>query len=749
MKPDDAAPDFNVFSHYSPFIQEFIYRNNWEELRAVQVEAAKAIFFTDSNVLICSKTASGKTEAAFFPVLSILDLERPASFGAIYVAPLKTLINDQFGRIGALLSESGMPVFHWHGDVPASHKKTAVRNPRGILQITPESLEGMMIFRHNDLHGFFHDVRFVIVDEIHFMTGTDRGNQVRCILERLARAIGRRPRRIGLSATVGDPRSSAVWLGENTGRDTEIVYIRNEKAQWRLACDHFFTPDMKTHSVSENKMYENYGDKYSYFLFSGEANNFVYDCVRGKRKSLIFANTREETEYMTATLRAIAEERREDDIFYAHHGNVSKELREETEADMKNDAKQTAVCATVTMELGIDIGALERVVHLGAPNSVSSFLQRMGRSGRRGEPNEMVVVINEDSVSPGALLPHTIPWELLKSIAVIQLYVEERWIEPPVLKKMPMSLLFHQTLSVLAAAIELRPEDFSKRILSLSPFGRVDRADYKKLLLHMLKTEMLQLTEDKTVIVGLEGEKLINSYKFLATFKNYDEYKVVHGSAVIGTLTSETPIGYVFTLAGVAWEVTDIAPAQKQIFVKKAGGYGAFPWPGSYRDIHTKVVGKIRDILRSGAEYPYLKPRAAERLREARAAAASSGMLDKPALRLDGGTMWCLFPWLGTKPNWTLRRFIKAKCAKKFALSDIEYGDWYYIRLNIGKGGGDELIEYIREYFCRGAPDLDCLVGENENPAYERYDEYVPQELIRRAYIADKLDGAEIRGWLS
>ncbi|MCL2704538.1 MAG: DEAD/DEAH box helicase [Defluviitaleaceae bacterium] len=744
----DKTNDINIFNHYAPFIREFIYRNDWEELRSVQVEAAKSVFFSQNNILICSKTASGKTEAAFFPVLSVLESTQITGFGAIYLAPLKTLINDQFKRIDLLLGESNTPVFHWHGDVPSSHKKAALKNPRGILQITPESLEGMMLSRSISVRGLFHDLQFVIIDEIHFMTGTDRGNQVRCILERLARIIGRHPRRIGLSATVGDPQVSAEWLGENTGRDTEVVFIKNEKVRLRLACEHFFTQNAKTHTIQENKMYENYGDKYAYFLFSDEANKYVYNCAKGRFKSLIFLNTREETEHMTVALREIAKVKNEDDMFHIHHGNISKELREETENRMKDDGRQTATCATVTMELGIDIGSLERVIHLGAPNSVSSFLQRLGRSGRRRNTHEMILVINEDIVKPDALLPHSVPWDLLKAIAVIQLYVEERWIEPPYIKKMPFSLLFHQTLCILASSRELRPEEFNERVLSLSTFRHIDRKDYRTLLFHMLKTDMIQLTEEKTLIVGLEGEKLINSHKFLATFKNYEEYKVMHGNSAIGTVTSETPVGYVFLLAGFSWEVTEVIPAQKIVIVKKAGGSGMFPWPGSFREIHTRIIRQIRKVLSDDTQYPYLKPNAAERLRQARDIARSSGMLTQPVLHL-GGAAWCIFPWLGSKSNWTLRRFLRSKCLKEFGLTEIEYGDWFYIRLNIGKGDGYGLIEHIRKYFQNDCPDLDSLVGERENPVYERYDEYVPQELIRRGYVADRMQGDEINEWLN
>jgi ATP-dependent Lhr-like helicase len=735
------------FHHYAPFIQDFIYRENWTELRAVQVEAARAVFETENNVLICAKTASGKTEAAFFPVLSLLETTQPSGFGAIYLAPLKTLINDQFKRIDLLLRESGNPVFHWHGDVSASHKKAAMKNPRGILQITPESLEGLMLNRSGQIHHLFHDLMFVIIDEIHFMAGTDRGNQIKCLLERLARVINRHPRRIGLSATIGDPLVAAEWMGENTNRETEIVFIQDEKYKFKLACEHFWTLNSKTHTVQENKMYENYGDKYSYFLFSNEANHYIYNHARSKYKSLIFLNTREETEYMTQTLRKTAEERRESDIFYIHHGNISKQLREDTESDMKDESKQTVTCATVSMELGIDIGYLERVIHLGAPNSVSSFLQRMGRSGRRDAPPEMMLIINEDNVSPNALLPHAMPWDLLKSIAVAQLYIDERWIEPPVIKKMPLSLLFHQTLCVLASALELKPDDFFTYIHTLSPFKYVEEEDYRILLRHMLKTNMLQLTDERTILVGLEGEKLINSYKFLATFKAYDEYKVVNDGVTIGTLTGESPVGDVFTLAGFTWEVVEVLTTQKIILVKKAVGYGAFPWPGTYRDIHTKIIRQIHTILSQDIIYPYLRPRAAERLQQAQQTAQTSGMLNEPILHL-GGKSWCLFPWLGSKSNWALRRFLRSKCVQKFALSDIEYGDWYYIRLTIGKGDGFKLIEYIKSFFDTDSPDLESLVGEKENPAYERYDSYIPQKLIRKGYIIDKMDGAEVREWL-
>jgi len=177
--------DEEVFEYYAPFIREFIYKNGWEELRGVQLEAAKVIYGSENNMLLCAGTATGKTEAVFFPIISQMIEDPPESVGVIYIAPLKSLINDQFLRLDILLEEAEIPVFHWHGDVSLSHKHKMLKSPRGILQITPESLESMLINRSNDLPRIFGDLRYVIIDEVHVMPGVDRGNQVICIFQRL------------------------------------------------------------------------------------------------------------------------------------------------------------------------------------------------------------------------------------------------------------------------------------------------------------------------------------------------------------------------------------------------------------------------------------------------------------------------------------------------------------------------------------------------------------------------------------
>ncbi|WP_296359343.1 DEAD/DEAH box helicase, partial [uncultured Acidaminococcus sp.] len=191
----------SIFDEYAPFVQDFIYRNGWDELRPIQVAAGDAIFHTDDNLLLTASTASGKTEAAFFPILSLFDANPPSSVGCIYIGPLKALINDQFQRLTDLCSDGNIPIWHWHGDVSQSHKAGLMRHPSGILQLTPESLEAILLHKHMAVPKLFGDLRFIVIDEVHSLLRGDRGGQTLCLIERVSRLAGVNPRRIGLSAT--------------------------------------------------------------------------------------------------------------------------------------------------------------------------------------------------------------------------------------------------------------------------------------------------------------------------------------------------------------------------------------------------------------------------------------------------------------------------------------------------------------------------------------------------------------------
>ena len=726
-----------IFGRFPEFIREFIYAQGWEALRDVQVAAAESIFGSNNNLLLTSSTASGKTEAAFFPILSLLCEDPPESVGVLYIAPLKSLINDQFGRIEVLLDESGIPVTHWHGDVAGSHKKKLLERPRGILQITPESLESMLINRSNDIPRLFGDLRFVVIDEIHTLTGSDRGNQILCQLARIGRVLGRHPRRVGLSATVGDPEKAAAWLSAGSGRATDIPTFAQGALRWRLGLEHFYVQNTREEQAAEPKDAPSPSPAPTVY---DAGYTFMYDCVQGKR-SLVFSNSREETEYLCATFRQIAKLRGDPDNFLIHHGNLSAALREEAELRMKDDEGEPFVtCATVTMELGIDIGRLERVLQNQSPNSVTSFLQRLGRSGRRGQPPEMMMVFREEDPLPNTPLPHLMPWELLKAIAIIELYRSERFIEPPVLRRQPFSLLFHQTLSVLAASGELTVRRLAERVLALPPFADVTKEDYKVLILSMLNNDFLEMTEEKTVIVGLAGERLLKSFKFYAVFKDSEDYTVRAGSDEIGTITTPPPVGDRFALAGRVWEVEELDIQRKLIYVQPVEGKMEVSWPGDYGEVHTRIAERMRQVLREDTGYPYLKPNAQKRLDVARHVARNTGLTEHSLIHL-GGYSYCLFPWLGTRSFRTVRRLIQSRSGQ-FGITGVEYEGCYFIAFKMSKGSDFELMQSLADE-ARAGIDPERLVSSGEVPLFEKYDDYIPADLLRHSFAVDKLNAAE------
>lgn len=738
-----------VFDLYAPFVQDYIYRRNWQNLRAIQVAAAEAIFHTEENVLLTASTASGKTEAAFFPILSLLHQNPPSSVGCIYIGPLKALINDQFSRLTELCEEGNIPVWHWHGDVAQSHKAKLMKHPSGILQITPESLEALLLHKHAAIPRLFGDLRFVVIDEVHSLLRGDRGGQTLCLIQRLSRLAGVNPRRIGLSATVGDPEGTGAFLALGTGRQTLIPKIQAPGSSWRLSMEHFFVKDVQ---AAEGKdipdalpVLEEKTDTAPQNADPGLG--YIYEHTRGK-KCLLFVNSREECETVTTTLRQYCEMNHEADRFLIHHGNLSASYRETAEAMMKDDSQYLTTVTTATLELGIDIGRLERAFQIDAPWTVSSFLQRMGRTGRRDAPAEMWFVIREDEPEVRAMLPSTIPWKLLQGIALVQLYLEERWCEPPRLNRLPYSLLYHQTMSTLASCGELSPAALADRVLTLPYFHRVSQQDYKVLLRHLLATDHIQQTEQGGLIVGLAGERVVNSFKFYGVFVESEEYTVRCESQELGTVVQPPPVGEKVAIAGHVWEVLDVDHKRHLVYCRQVKGripayFGECPG-----DLHTRVLRRMRQVLQEDTRYPYLMKNAVARLQQARYTAAQSGTTDSPMISL-GGRMWCLLPWVGTYSFLAMERFLKIKCGNRLGLKNFDSARPYYMQFTMSVS----LEEFYRIVAEEAAKPIDPLelVYPKELPVFDKYDEFLPEELVRKGFALGVLDVEEmlstIRGW--
>ncbi|MDR1928070.1 MAG: DEAD/DEAH box helicase, partial [Oscillospiraceae bacterium] len=533
----------NAFERLSPFIQDFIYRKGWQELRPIQLAACEAIFHSKEHLLLSSGTASGKTEAAFLPVLTLLGEDPPRSVGILYVSPLKALINDQFVRLAPLLEEGKIPVCKWHGDASRGGKQRVLRSPAGVVQITPESLESLLR-RPKDCQRLFCDLRFIIIDEVHHFMANERGMQLQCLLERLERLACCQPRRIGLSATVGDATQAKAWLCAGSARGCIHPKAPDARRRLQIWMEYF-----------EREEEPDFDDRAALLpREDGKLAQFLFAQTLGK-KSIIFTNSRMEAEGTIAGLKRIAQERKAPNVYRVHHGSISAALREEAEREMKQGNRPFVTAATLTLELGLDIGDLDRVLQMGAPVSVSSLVQRIGRCGRQGQVAQLLFAFQEDAAELPEDPLNSFHWGMIKAIAMLELYLGERWIEPTTENRFPFGILYHQTMSVLLAnGGVLSPKRLAQEVLTLHAFRYITREDFQCLLRHLIEIGHLQRGETGELMIGLEAEPIITGHDFLSVFTTSQEYPVRYNGKEIGILNAALQPGERIVLAGQSWE---------------------------------------------------------------------------------------------------------------------------------------------------------------------------------------------------
>lgn len=708
-----------IFYRLAPFIQDFIYNNEWTELRGNQIAACEVIFDTDSNLLLSSGTASGKTEAAFLPVLTELYNNPSKSVGILYISPLKALINDQFKRLEQLILESGIPVCKWHGDASVAKKNALVKNPAGILQITPESLESLLINKRSACVKLFGDLRYVIIDEVHHFMRDVRGIQVLCLLERMQRLTDNVPRRIGLSATLGDIGVAKDWLNTGSGRDCIAPVPDDGKKTIKLFVHRFIKNQTDEESHSD----------------AGDREHFEYLFrMTLDKKTIIFTNSREETEYALANLRELAIKNKAPDVYRVHHGNVSALLREQTEDEMKSSDEKIVTGATVTLELGIDIGSLDQVVQIGAPMNVSSFAQRLGRCGRRGQVPQLLFTFVEDINVTAADFLGPINWSFIRTIAIIELFTKDKWIEPLNPLKHPYSLLYHQTMSYMISNGELYPAELAQAILSMDSFKNISQSDYKILLTHLIDTEHLQKTENGGLIIGRAGEHVISNFHFYTVFTIPEYYLVKDENRAIGTVDKIYPVGIRFSLAGMTWETVDVNQNAKVIFVKQVPGISVVDWDIDFEsELHTVLVRKMRSILAHEDAYPYLSDSCAERLSEIKYLTRNSGILENIVTQLSE-KKYAIFPWVGTRQLITLHYALLHKYVK----SNLKWTTSVYLEVFFN-GTAAELEGIINEILHSNL-DLYNLPLPDKVQIEYKYNEFIPYVLLKKQFVEDFLD---------
>lgn len=698
----------DTFSKLAPFIQNYIYENNWTDLREIQVASCDAIFNSDSNLLLTSSTASGKTEAAFLPILTEIYNNPSNSVGILYISPLKALINDQFSRLDELLKEAGLSVTKWHGDSNQNRKDKIIMNPNGIIQITPESLEALLMNKKDDVYTLFCDLRYIVIDEVHYFIGTERGIQLNSCLTRLSRIIKRIPRRIGLSATLGDYKEVEKWLNSGTNRECITPIVSSQKRIISLAINNFDTKEA---------FYQN--------LYNSSLN----------QKCIIFSNSRSSVEENIATLKEIAKENNTNDGYHTHHGSVNIALRENTEYLMKNTDDKIVTGATLTLELGIDLGNLDRIIQTGTPFSASSFVQRLGRTGRRGGKAIMQFLFDKSEKQKSSFFYENMDFDIIMCIAIIEIYLKEKWVEPMLMPKYPYEILYHQTLSHIVSVQSITPKRLAEYMLTIDIFKNITQDDFKIFLNHLIEIGHLELTEGQELIIGQSIDKMVNNYKFFSVFQNKLEYIVYGDSKQIGTITESVNVGDKLKLAGRTWEVTNIDKEKFKIYTKISKGNAVNTWSSDASSIiDFKIINKMKEILNCKDDYIYLQENTKKLLKENRDYFHKYKLNDKLVISSNVEDK-IIFPWLGTKSLLTFSCVLKSEGIENSTVkcNGIPLG------LKVDSFITENKIKNIIDKILNDKINIDDIKLEDVE-LNKKYSEFIPEELIEKEYRYDYLN---------
>ena len=698
----------DYFRRMPSFLQERIHSEGWSSWRDVQERSFEVLFDTDAHLLISAGTSSGKTEAAMLPVITMLNEGPSDGIGALYIGPTKALIDDQFVRIDRFLRDSRIPVTGWHGDIQQTSKDRMREHPEGILQITPESLQGVVCGGYGLLRRMFSDLRFVVIDEVHAFMGSDRGLQLLCELDMIERIAGCSPRRIGLSATLSDLPAAKEWLGAGASRDVIAVSSPGD-ASGRVGIKHFTIPADKDDR------------KRALLAFYTELFRLTdpYSCI-------VFTNSRSSAEKTTRSLSKVSEARGSQNPVKIHHGSISGTLRREAEADLKGDRRSTVV-ATSTLELGVDVGGLDRVVQIGAPYACSSMLQRMGRTGRRGGRREMIVMCLED-LSAWTPSPPGVSLDLVRAVAVADLAVGRGWSEPIRPDPLPFGLLYHQILAYLKGSDhDVSWTELKKAMLSMWAFRNVSSDEITELARHMLREHHLQRMEDGSLVIGLKAEPIANGRGFAAVFETVAETEIRAGGTVIGTVQKTPKVGAAISLAGKTWRITKVGDGWAEAKETSESATEA-RWESSPPQVDGAVASRMREILQSDEDFPWLDSSARMRLKESREAFRTEGY--DGAMEVSGG--YVLFPWMGTRDFEGLLRLLNAMEEVEVLMSASPV--WIRVSTALEWRAVEQRLKALAR---REEPEELVLMEDVESMG--KYERYVPEGLRAREFAASRL----------
>jgi len=714
-------PPSQAYALYHPTVQQWIYRQGWNQLRDVQERAAALINARQRDVIIASATASGKTEAALLPICSVLARGSEQGLGAgvaaLVVSPLKALINDQYDRISGLAEPLGLRLHRWHGDAPASGKARVLRAPEGLLLITPESLEALFV-RHGDrAHRIFGGLRYLVIDELHSFIGTERGAQLQALLHRVETAAGRRVPRIALSATLGDFSGAAEFLRPRNGGQVAIVSSAEPSGEIRLQVRGYVEPATPPDPGQEP------GDR-------AAIADHLFRTLRGT-DNLVFANSRAAVEVYADMLTQRAGQAQSPARFLAHHGSLSKEVREHVEERLKDPATPVTAICTSTLELGIDVGSVDSVAQIGAPPTVSGLRQRLGRSGRRpGQPAVLRVYVAEPELTSGISPTDALRPELVQIVAMIEL-LTAAWYEPPDDAGLHLSALIQQILSISAQSGQATASHLYATLCDSGPFRRVDRAVFARLLRDMGRCRLLEQQADGALLPGHEGERLLSHYSFYASFHTSLDYRLVADGYTLGSLPVDRPIvtGTLLIFSGARWRVLSVDTAQRVIELTAAETGKPPVFPGTGGEIADQVRRRMFQLYRSSDVPRYLDTTARTLLAEGRAAFHAYGHAARRVFARDSETL--LFPWRGDRIMNTLTAIL--------SMNGLLVGQ-DGLAITVGGCTPARLLERITSLVSGPTPDPVAIAATVRAKHHDKYDRYLSEDLLNIGYAARALD---------
>lgn len=555
----------SVFERFHERLRQSIVSHlGWQSLRPVQEMAAEAIL-NGYNAVVLAPTAGGKTEAAFFPVISEM-LNRPQDgVQCIYISPIKALLNNQEERLGLYAEMVGLSRFKWHGDAKVSQKKSFIKDPSEILMITPESLEVMLISASVPAHTLFANLRFVVIDEIHALADCDRGGHLLAILERLQQYSQHDIQRIGLSATVGNFNEILNWQQGSSKRSQVVINPPKLASKKTLEVKYLDEIDM-AREAAQRALY---------------------------KKSLFFCDSRARAE-------KVAQSMQERQIqIYVHHSSVSKEEREMAETAVTSGSNVSVIC-TSTLELGIDIGELDLIFQAESPSTVASFLQRLGRTGRRPGTKANTTFFTTSTET------------MIQAIALIEL-ARQNWVENVHLDYKSWHILVHQIMASCLQFGAVTRTKIWQTIQSAQCFRDVVQEQYHQLLNFMVQHDYLS-EESGYLSMGIRAEKTFGKRNFMELYSVFSspvafQVKTIGGQP-LGTVewqfADAIEPGTCFLLAGVGWIVERLEFEIQTVWVTQAPAGKAPKW-GNFapKILSYQLCRTMYQVLTTDSDYPF------------------------------------------------------------------------------------------------------------------------------------------------